>query len=421
MQLHPRASAERVEENDSRVLYLPEIGAWSEINLSQSCSQGVRQSISPASSVTFKFRGQSKLQVLSTPDLIYSSTGSSVSVNVVKHANGAPYIVNVDGKSTFLDSFSPTEQCASDFQVNNLNKNEHTIMVVHNGNSSSLANGRSTVAFDAFRCVTAVRIRYAVTNIFDSFLPDGGKDTPPIGAIVGAVLGVIVLALLIGGYCFWRRRSKSKPTRTELSPDIEQLRSNNITVITPLNINSSSAESSQNAIRTRRKAGGPLPTTHGWNRTDSTVDTSSVSRSAVTSQPAGSGIMVPDTPILPPYSPPERGVNIGRQAGRAEPGKAYYRGGMGSPGLVSQESSSGPWSSSDVVATGGTRSNSDQPLAPADIESIARRVVDLMHADRNGASPPTIPLNLSGSETQNAQIHEAVRNLLAEGERTRHV
>lgn len=77
--------------------------------------------------------------------------GTSLTVNVIKDIDGAPYSVTIDGEVHTYDSYAEAQQCASDYQVADLAAREHVAIVTHNGNSSLLASGRSRLRFVSFQ------------------------------------------------------------------------------------------------------------------------------------------------------------------------------------------------------------------------------------------------------------------------------
>lgn len=77
--------------------------------------------------------------------------GTSLTVDVIKDIDGAPYNVTIDGEVHAYDSYAESQQCASDYEVADLAAREHVAIVTHNGNSSLLASGISQLKFISFR------------------------------------------------------------------------------------------------------------------------------------------------------------------------------------------------------------------------------------------------------------------------------
>lgn len=168
-----------VEASDTTTLtYAPPIGqgGWRTSTLDRgSCVSGGTSTIEPGNTVTFAFQG------------------TSVSVNIVKSSNGAPYSVSLDGNIQAFDSFATSQQCSTDFKADNLTATSHTIIVTHQGNSTLLGLGRSTLFLAS--------IEYTPSN-------HNSNPTTPVGAIVGGVVGVVILILFGAFFYWWFRRRK---------------------------------------------------------------------------------------------------------------------------------------------------------------------------------------------------------------------
>ncbi|KAG8773434.1 hypothetical protein FRC16_005351, partial [Serendipita sp. 398] len=185
-----------VNASSTLLSFYPTAGAWTLSSLGRgSCSNTVQTSVFIGSSVTFKFKG------------------THVKVNIIKDLHGAPYSVTLDGADpqTF-NSFAPSQQCASDFEASNLALSEHTVIVTHEGSQVLSASGNSTIYF--------VSIDYTGTPTTPSVNPaPAGSKSPPIGPIVGGVVGGVAL-LFIAVVAFWwlRRRRKQKPNLQDHEP-----------------------------------------------------------------------------------------------------------------------------------------------------------------------------------------------------------
>lgn len=152
-----RDATQVVGPDSSSLSYSPQSGAWTPAPLgSGSCATSAEQTITPGSSVTFRFTGEHPSLVVDSEGLtgtLTLSLGTDVTVNVLKNTNGAPYNVTLDGQVSQFNAYSTSEQCTADFRATNLRATEHTVIITHDGSSSLAASGRSTLDFVSFQCV----------------------------------------------------------------------------------------------------------------------------------------------------------------------------------------------------------------------------------------------------------------------------
>ncbi|KAG8835007.1 hypothetical protein FRC17_005855 [Serendipita sp. 399] len=189
-----RRDVEATVNASSTLLSLaPPTGAWTLTGLSRgSCSDTAQSSVFSGSSVTFKFKG------------------TFVRANIIKDPHGAPYSVTLDGTNTQdFDSFASSRECTSDFEASNLAFAEHTITLVHQGNQTLAASGRSTLYFVSFD--------YKGTPTIPPVNPPpAGTKSPPTGPIVGGVVGgVAFLFIIVIGFLWFRRRRRVKASRQQ--------------------------------------------------------------------------------------------------------------------------------------------------------------------------------------------------------------
>lgn len=448
-----KRALETIDATDPSLSYSPVSGQWTTTTLRDSCRTQVESTISFNSSVSFTF------------------VGTSLSVNIVKNSNGAPYNVTFDGEVHQYDSFASSNQCTADFQASNLAASQHTVVVSHNGNSALAGTGRYSLQFASFE--------------YESTGSVGGSSKAPVGAIVGGVVAGIAV-ILIGGFLWWffrRRKARIQGNKEEAvqepyqdtstyviphqhdqdgRPSVSSRQEQGMYVQPPQRSKGAEAANNSRYVRnspwasltsnnpSRPNVAGseserldssnsatesiqPTSPTHSQYppSTEISSDSSRVPgvirplipqttqrRYAPAPSTVGESVLIddPDYVAPPSYSPPPSN-HPGQSMHQALQEKAIYEGQEDSSGSSTNWLS--PVSSRRPLPGAPMSSSSHGPaqaLSQSDIDVIARRVADIMRSTPSNTATGSRFSEVSSSDVANPQVQQAVRALLERDE-----